>query len=64
MAYPFFRRLKNERENLVRMKRTYLLLLGLGLYLSLQAGGIAWSQVTERVSVDSAGAEGNNASSA
>ncbi len=42
----------------MRMKRTYLLLLGLGLCFSLQAGGgIAWSQVTERVSVDSAGAE-------
>jgi Tol biopolymer transport system component len=49
---------------LARLKRTYLLLLGLGLYLCLQAGGIAWSQVTERVSVDSAGAEGNNASTA
>lgn len=49
----------------MRMKRTYLLLLGLGLCFSLQAGGgIAWSQVTERVSVDSAGVEGNNASTA
>ena len=44
------------------MKRTYLLLLGLGLYFSLQAGVIAWAQVTERVSVDSAGVEGNSAS--
>ena len=48
----------------MRMKRTYLLLLVLGLYLSLQAVEIAWSQVTERVSVDSAGVEGNNASTA
>ena len=47
----------------MRLKRTYLLLLGLGLYLCLQAGGIAWSQVTDRVSVNSAGVEGNNASS-
>ena len=46
----------------MRLKRKYLLLLGLGLYLCLQAGGIAWSQVTERVSVDSAGNEGNSAS--
>ena len=57
MAYPFFRRLKNEGEKLVRMKRTYLLLLGLGLLFLVQAGGVAWSQVTERVSVDSAGAQ-------
>jgi Tol biopolymer transport system component len=64
MAHPFFRRLRNEGEKLVRMQRTYLLLLGLGLYFSLQAGEIAWSQVTERVSVDSAGGEGNNASTA
>jgi Tol biopolymer transport system component len=48
----------------VKMKRTYLLLLGFGLYLCLQAGGVAWSQVTERVSVDSAGNEGDNASAA
>ena len=41
----------------MRMKRTYLMLLGLGLYLFLQAGGVAWSQVTERVSVDSDGNE-------
>ncbi len=41
----------------MRLRRKYLLLLGLGLYLCLQAGGIAWSQVTERVSVDSAGAQ-------
>jgi Tol biopolymer transport system component len=36
----------------------------LGLLFLLQTGGVAWSQVTERVSVDSAGAEGNNASTA
>ena len=46
----------------MRMKRTYLLLLGLGLLFLIQAGGVAWSQVTDRVSVDSAGVEGNNAS--
>ena len=46
----------------MRLKQKYLLVLGLGLYLCLQAGGIAWSQVTERVSVDSAGNEANGAS--
>ena len=45
------------------MKRTYLLLIGLGLYLSLQAGEIAWSQVTERVSVDTTGSDADSASS-
>jgi Tol biopolymer transport system component len=64
MTHPFFRRLKNEGEKLVRMKRIWLLLVGLGLLFLIQAGGIAWSQVTERVSVDSAGVEGNNASTA
>jgi Tol biopolymer transport system component len=49
---------------LVRMKRKGRLLLVLGLVFLVQAGGIAWSQVTERVSVDSAGVEGNNASTA
>jgi Tol biopolymer transport system component len=38
------------------------LLFLLGVLFLLQAGGIAWSQVTERVSVDSAGGEANNAS--
>ena len=47
----------------MKMKRTYLLLLGLGLYLSLQAGGVAWSQVTERVSVDTTGSDADSASS-
>jgi Tol biopolymer transport system component len=46
------------------MKRKGRLLLVLGIVFLVQAGGIAWSQVTERVSVDSAGVEGNNASSA
>ena len=41
----------------MRLKQKYLLLLGLGLYLCLQAGGICWSQTTTRVSVDSAGVE-------
>ena len=45
------------------MKRTYLLLIGLGLDLSLQAGEIAWSQVTERVSVDTTGSDADSASS-
>ena len=48
----------------MRMKRTYLLLLGLGLLFLVQAEGVAWSQVTERVSVDSTGAEGNLPSTA
>ncbi|MEE9119683.1 MAG: hypothetical protein V3U56_00160 [Syntrophobacteria bacterium] len=46
------------------MKRKGRLLLVLGLVFLVQAGGIAWSQVTERASVDSAGVEGNNASTA
>ncbi|MEE9401569.1 MAG: hypothetical protein V3V47_00055, partial [Desulfobacteria bacterium] len=46
------------------MKRKGRLLLVLGLIFLVQAGGISWSQVTERVSVDSAGVEGNNASAA
>jgi Tol biopolymer transport system component len=48
----------------VRLKRIWLLLVGLGLLFLIQAGGVAWSQVTERVSVDSDGAEGDNASAA
>ena len=63
MAYPFFRRLRNEGEKLVRMKRTYLLLLGLGLLFLIQAGEVAWSQVTERVSVDTNGSDANSGSS-
>ncbi len=47
----------------MRLKRKYLLLLGLGLYLCLQAGGIAWSQVTERVSVDTTGGDADSGSS-
>lgn len=48
----------------MRLKRIWLLLVGLGLLFLIQAGGVAWSQVTERLSVDSAGVEGNNASTA
>ena len=48
----------------MRLKHIWLLLVGLGLLFLIQAGGIAWSQVTERVSVDSAGTEGSQASSA
>ena len=48
----------------MRLKRLWLLLVGLGLLFLIQAGGVAWSQVTERLSVDSAGVEGNNASTA
>ncbi len=48
----------------MRMKRKGRLLLVLGLLFLVQAGGIAWSQVTERLSVDSSGVEGNNASTA
>ncbi|MBE9534530.1 MAG: PD40 domain-containing protein, partial [Proteobacteria bacterium] len=44
------------------MKRKGRLLLVLGLFFLVQAGGTAWSQVTERASVDSAGVEGNDAS--
>jgi len=43
----------------VRMKHKGRLLLVLGILFLVQAGGIAWSQVTERVSVDSTGIEGN-----
>jgi len=39
------------------MKRKALLLLSLGLFFLVQAGGICWSQTTERVSVDTAGVE-------
>jgi Tol biopolymer transport system component len=46
------------------MKRKGRLLLVLGIVFLVLAGGIAWSQVTDRVSVDSAGVEGNNASTA
>jgi len=47
----------------VRLTQKYLLVLGLGLYLCLQVGGIAWSQVTERVSVDTTGSDADSASS-
>ena len=48
----------------MRMKHKGRLLLVLGIVFLVLAWGIAWSQVTERVSVDSAGNEGNNASAA
>ncbi len=44
------------------MKHKGRLLLGLGLVFLIQAGKIGWTQTTERVSVDSAGLEGNSAS--
>jgi Tol biopolymer transport system component len=44
------------------MKRQTLLLLSLGLLFLIQARGISWSQTTERVSVDTAGIEGDNGS--
>jgi len=43
----------------VRMKRKGRLLLVLGIVFLVLAWGIAWSQVTERVSVDLAGVQGN-----
>jgi hypothetical protein len=46
------------------MKCKSLLFFMLGVLFLLQAVGVAWSQVTERVSVNSAGGEGNNASTA
>jgi Tol biopolymer transport system component len=46
------------------MKRKGRLLLVLGIVFLVLAGGIAWSQVTERVSVDSAGVEGDDSSTA
>jgi len=59
------RRVNNEGES-VGMKRKGHLLLSLGLLFLIQAGGICWSQTTERVSVDTAGGNsdgGSNASS-
>ncbi len=44
------------------MRRKALLLLSLGLLFLRQAGGICWSQTTERVSVDTAGVEGDGPS--
>jgi Tol biopolymer transport system component len=41
-----------------------LLLFSLGLFFLVQAGGICWSQTTERVSLGPGGIEGNNASNA
>ncbi len=46
----------------MRLKRKGRLLLVLGLVFLVQAGGICWSQVTERVSVDTAGSDANGAS--
>ncbi len=46
----------------MRMKRKGWLFLVLGLVFLVQAGGVAWSQVTERLSVDSAGSDANGAS--
>jgi len=46
----------------VGMRRKALLLLSLGLLFLSQAGGICWSQTTERVSVDTAGVEGDGPS--
>ncbi|MCG6982453.1 MAG: hypothetical protein LJE88_13705, partial [Deltaproteobacteria bacterium] len=43
------------------MRKT-LLILTLGLFFLVQAGGICWSQTTVRVSVDSAGGDSNGAS--
>lgn len=47
----------------MRLNRIWLLLVGLGLLFLIQAGGIAWSQVTERVSVDTTGSDADSASS-
>ena len=46
----------------MRLKRKALLLLSLGLLFLIQAGGICWSQVIGRVSVDTAGSDANGAS--
>jgi len=61
---PVFPSPEDRGRELVRMKRKGRLLLVLGIVFLVLAWGIAWSQVTERVSVDSAGNEGNNASAA
>jgi Tol biopolymer transport system component len=45
------------------LKRIWLLLVGLGLLFLIQAGGIAWSQVTERLSVDTTGSDADSGSS-
>ena len=47
----------------MRMKRKGRLLLVLGIVFLVLAGGIAWSQVTERVSVDTTGSDADSASS-
>ena len=46
------------------MERKTLLLFSFGLFLLVQAGGICWSQTTERVSVDTSGGNGDNGSNA
>ena len=46
----------------MQKKRKVYLFLCFGIVFLLQAGGIGWSQTTERVSVDSAGVEGNGGS--
>jgi Tol biopolymer transport system component len=45
------------------MKRKGWLLLVLGIVFLVQTGGIAWSQVTERVSVDTTGSDADSGSS-
>ena len=47
----------------MRIKGKSWLLLGLGLVFLFQAGGICWSQSTERVSVDTNGDDADSASS-
>ena len=47
----------------MRMKHKGRLLLVLGLLFLIQAGGVAWSQVTERLSVDTTGSDADSASS-
>jgi Tol biopolymer transport system component len=44
------------------MRRKGHLLLTLGLFFLIQAGGICWSQTTERISLGPGGIEGNDAS--
>ena len=44
------------------MKGKGHLLISLGLFFLIQAGGICWSQTTERISLGPGGIEGNDAS--